>query len=72
MSQRPLDILNESLETPVIVRLKGGRDFRGELQGYDVHLNLVLDKAEELREGETVRKFGTIVVRGDNLVYISP
>jgi small nuclear ribonucleoprotein (snRNP)-like protein len=72
MSQRPLDILNESLETPVIVRLKGGRDFRGELQGYDVHLNLVLDKAEELKEGETVRKFGTIVVRGDNVVYISP
>jgi small nuclear ribonucleoprotein (snRNP)-like protein len=72
MSQRPLDILNESLETPVIVRLKGGRDFRGELQGYDVHLNLVLDKAEELKDGETVKKFGTIVVRGDNVVYISP
>jgi small nuclear ribonucleoprotein len=72
MSQRPLDILNESLETPVIVRLKGGRDFRGELQGYDVHLNLVLDKAEELKSGEAIKKFGTIVVRGDNVVYISP
>ena len=72
MSQRPLDILNESLETPVIVRLKGGRDFRGELQGYDVHLNLVLDKAEELKDGEAIKKFGTIVVRGANVVYISP
>jgi len=72
MSQRPLDILNESLDTPVIVRLKGGRDFRGELQGYDVHLNLVLDKAEELKDGEAIKKFGTIVVRGDNVVYISP
>jgi small nuclear ribonucleoprotein (snRNP)-like protein len=72
LSQRPLDILNESLETPVIVRLKGGRDFRGELQGYDVHLNLVLDKAEELKDGEAIKKFGTIVVRGDNVVYISP
>jgi small nuclear ribonucleoprotein len=72
MSQRPLDILNESLESAVIVRLKGGRDFRGELQGYDVHLNLVLDKAEELKDGEVIRKFGTIVVRGDNVVYISP
>jgi small nuclear ribonucleoprotein len=72
LSQRPLDILNESLETPVIVRLKGGRDFRGELQGYDVHLNLVLDKAEELKSGEVIKKFGTIVVRGDNVVYISP
>ncbi len=64
--------MNESLETPVIVRLKGGRDFRGELQGYDVHLNLVLDKAEELKDGEAIKKFGTIVVRGDNVVYISP
>ena len=72
MSQRPLDILNESLESAVIVRLKGGRDFRGELQGYDVHLNLVLDKAEELKDGEAIKKFGTIVVRGDNVVYISP
>jgi small nuclear ribonucleoprotein len=60
------------LETPVIVRLKGGRDFRGELQGYDVHLNLVLDRAEELKDGEAIKKFGTIVVRGDNVVYISP
>jgi len=72
MSQRPLDILNESLESAVIVRLNGGRDFRGELQGYDVHLNLVLDKAEELKDSEVIRKFGTIVVRGDNVVYISP
>ena len=72
MSQRPLDILNESLESAVIVRLKGGRDFRGELQGYDVHLNLVLDKAEELKDSEVIRKFGTIIVRGDNVVYISP
>ena len=72
MSQRPLDILNESLETPVIVRLKGGRDFRGELQGYDVHLNLVLDKAEELKDGAAIKKFGTNVVRGDNVVYNSP
>ena len=29
MSQRPLDILNESLNGPVIVKLKDGRAFRG-------------------------------------------
>ena len=52
MSQRPLDILNESLETPVIVRLEGGRDFRGELEGYDVHLNLVLTRR---KNSKTVR-----------------
>ncbi|MDI6639924.1 MAG: LSm family protein [Methanocellales archaeon] len=72
MGDRPLDILNESLNAPLIVRLKGGRELRGELQGYDIHMNLVLGKAEELKDGEVIRKLGTIVVRGDNVVYISP
>lgn len=72
MGNRPLDLLNEALNQPVIVRLKGQREFRGELTGYDVHMNLVLDDAEELRDGEVVRKLGTVVVRGDNVVYVSP
>ncbi len=72
MSQRPLDVLNESLKSAVIIRFKGGREFRGELQSYDMHMNVVLDNAEELKDGEVLRKLGTVVVRGDNIVYISP
>ena len=72
MGNRPLDILNDSLNTPVIVRLKGAREFRGELQGYDVHMNLVLDKAEEIKDGESIRKMDSVVIRGDNVVYVSP
>lgn len=71
MGNRPLDILNNALNTPVIVRLKGAREFRGNLQGYDVHMNLVLEEAEELKEGES-RKLGTVIIRGDNIVYVSP
>ncbi|WP_333787499.1 LSM domain-containing protein [Methanomethylovorans sp.] len=71
MGNRPLDILNNALNTPVIVRLKGAREFRGNLQGYDVHMNLVLEEAEELKEGEA-RKLGTVIIRGDNVVYVSP
>ncbi|MDW7731342.1 MAG: LSm family protein [Methanolobus sp.] len=72
MGNRPLDILNNALNTPVIVRLKGAREFRGKLQGYDVHMNLVLDEAEELKEGDIMRKLGSVVIRGDNIVYVSP
>ncbi|NOR48314.1 MAG: small nuclear ribonucleoprotein [Methanosarcinaceae archaeon] len=72
MGNRPLDILNDSLNTPVIVRLKGAREFRGELQGYDVHMNLVLNKAEEIKDGESIRKVDSVVIRGDNVVYVSP
>ncbi|MGB3907652.1 MAG: LSM domain-containing protein [Methanomethylovorans sp.] len=71
MGNRPLDVLNDALNTPVIVRLKGAREFRGNLQGYDVHMNLVLEEAEELKEGEA-RKLGTVIIRGDNVVYVSP
>ncbi len=72
MTKRPLDILDQVLNRqPVIVSLKGGREIRGVLQGYDVHMNLVLDKAEEV-EQDQVRNIGTLIVRGDNVIYISP
>jgi small nuclear ribonucleoprotein len=72
MANRPLDVLNKSLQTPVIVRLKGGREFRGILDGYDIHMNLVLHEAEEIQAGEIVRKLGSVVVRGDTVVFVSP
>jgi small nuclear ribonucleoprotein len=72
MTKRPLDILDQVLNRqPVIVSLKGGRELRGVLQGYDVHMNLVLDKAEEIEDGKS-RNVGTLIVRGDNVIYISP
>ncbi|MBE0520740.1 MAG: small nuclear ribonucleoprotein [Candidatus Methanoperedenaceae archaeon] len=71
MGNRPLDILNNTLNKSVLVRLKGAREFRGELQGYDMHMNLVLANAEEIKENET-KTLGTVVVRGDNIVFISP
>jgi len=73
MSQdRPLDILNASLNSSVIIKLKAGREFRGKLQGYDIHMNLVLDEVEEINESGVVRKLGNVVLRGDNVVFISP
>jgi len=72
MGNRPLDTLNGMLDTSVLVRLKGAREFRGTLQGYDIHMNLTLTNAEELADGEVVRRIGTVIVRGDNVVYVSP
>ncbi|MEA2035422.1 MAG: LSM domain-containing protein [Euryarchaeota archaeon] len=72
MTRRPLEILDKALnQKSVIVSLKGGREIRGILQGYDVHMNLVLENAEEEHEN-IVEKHGTLIVRGDNVIYISP
>ena len=72
MTNRPLDILNESLDTTVVARLKGGKEFRGELKGYDIHMNLVLENVYELQKEEIIKQYKVLVVRGDNIVYVSP
>jgi small nuclear ribonucleoprotein len=70
---KPLDILNKSLKSPVIVKIRGGREFRGVLDGYDLHMNLVLTDVEELDKDTSIKSLlGEILVRGDNVVYISP
>ncbi len=65
-------MLKQALDQRVIVALHGGREYRGLLEGYDPHLNLVLANAEELEEGRTVRHLSKAILRGDNVVYISP
>ncbi len=70
--QKPLNVLNKSLNKNVLVELKANREYRGILEGYDPHMNLVLKNAEELLNNESTRKFDITIVRGDNVVYISP
>ncbi|MCK4432843.1 MAG: small nuclear ribonucleoprotein [Methanomicrobia archaeon] len=72
MAEKPLDIIHKSIDGVVLIELKGGREFRGTLKGYDIHMNLVLKDAEELVNGEIVRNFGYVVIRGDSVVLISP
>ncbi len=71
--EKPLKILHASLNKRVMVELRSGRGYHGTLDGYDVpHMNLVLKNAEELVEGQTSTKHNTIIVRGDNIIYVSP
>jgi small nuclear ribonucleoprotein len=65
-------ILEESLGKIVLIRLRGGKSVRGNLQGFDQHLNLVLEKAEDVTNVEKVVNLGMIIVRGDNVIMISP
>jgi len=69
---KPLSVLGQSANKNVIVELKGKREYRGVLDGYDPHMNIVLKNAEEFYNGELVRKISLVIVRGDNVIYISP
>jgi small nuclear ribonucleoprotein len=69
---RPLDALNKARHKKVIVEIKGGRQYSGNLNAFDIHINVVLDNAEELEDGQVKRKLGTVFLRGDNIILVSP
>jgi len=66
-----LSLLRSSLNKQVLVKLKGGRELRGILKSFDQHLNLLLEEVEEVKEGRS-RRLGTVLIRGDNVILISP
>ena len=72
MSEMTTDILAQNLEKIVLVRLKSGKSLRGKLKGFDQHLNLVLDETEDTTNIEKIKKLDLIIVRGDNVILISP
>ena len=69
---KPLELLEQNLHKRVLVATRGGRSFRGVLDAYDQHLNLVLSAAEEVVQEVVTPRAGLTLVRGDSVVYISP
>jgi small nuclear ribonucleoprotein len=55
-----------------MVDVRGNRSYSGILDGYDVYMNLVIKSASETINGENKGVFDTILVRGDNVIYVSP
>ncbi|MEF8776365.1 MAG: LSM domain-containing protein [Haloarculaceae archaeon] len=58
---RPLDVLEEAVDSEVVVKLKDGGVHEGTLVGYDQHMNLVVEAGDN-----------TTIIRGDNVVSIQP
>jgi small nuclear ribonucleoprotein len=72
MTERPIDALDRAKGKKIMVKLKNGEEVTGILKALDLHLNLWLDETEVTKNGENKIKIGTILVRGDTIVYASP
>ncbi|MFW9848750.1 MAG: LSM domain-containing protein [Candidatus Thorarchaeota archaeon] len=76
-SGKPMELLQKSIGGHILVELKGKRKLKGKLRGYDQHLNLIIEDADEIyfdpeTEQELIESVQTIIVRGDNVVIVSP
>lgn len=69
---RPLDALNSARNKRVVIELKNGKQYVGKLKAFDIHVNIFLEDAEERADGEIKRKIGSIFIRGDTIIVISP
>ena len=70
--ERPLDVLNNAKSKEVLVQLKNNRQMVGTLLAFDIHINVVLDNAKEIVDGENKRNMGLTFLRGDTIIFISP
>ena len=71
-TDRPLDTLNKARGKRVILELKNQKQILGRLKAFDIHINVVLEEAEEHVNGELKRKLGLTFIRGDTIILISP
>jgi small nuclear ribonucleoprotein len=68
---RPFDMLNNSINKQVLIQLKDNIQIRGKLKAFDVHMNVVVEDAEEIVDGKTKTKYVETLLRGDNIVWIT-
>ncbi len=76
---RPIDYLHNSINKVILIKVKRNRLFRGVLGGFDEHLNLYLEGTSQIFEyqdedgniREEHENLGSIVVRGDNVIFVN-
>ncbi len=69
-TKRPLTILQKSTKKNIVVRLKNEVEYKGKMENVDSYMNLIMTDAEELSNGKPIGKFGRVIVRGNNVLFI--
>ena len=69
-TKRPLTTLQKSTKKNIVVRLKNEVEYKGKMENVDSYMNLIMTDAEVLSNGKPVGKFGRVIVRGNNVLFI--
>nr|UXY87575.1 small nuclear ribonucleoprotein E-like [Cryptomonas curvata] len=67
----PKNFLNSLLNKKILVRLKWGIEYKGNLVSYDNYFNIRIRNTEEWIEGKEIGKLGEIVIRCNNIQFVA-
>ena len=70
-SKKPLNALVKQLKNNVAITLKNHVVYKGKMTQCDGHMNILLEGATECREDQLIANYGSVLVRGNNILYIS-
>lgn len=69
-SKRPRNVMVRNINNNVTVKLKTGNRFKGRMVQCDDFMNIIMEGATEFFEDKQVASYGTIFIRGNNVIYI--
>jgi small nuclear ribonucleoprotein len=70
-SKKPLNVLIKQLNAYIAVTLKNGSEYKGKMIKCDGYMNILLEGATESRSDQLIANYGKVLVRGNNILYIS-
>ncbi|CAD8080997.1 unnamed protein product [Paramecium sonneborni] len=65
------DFFKQVFGRTVTVKLHNRTEYIGVLAALDGNMNIVLEQCEEYLESKLINKYGQILLRGNNVLYIS-
>ncbi len=70
-SKKPLNVLTKQLNSYVAIMLKNRVEYRGTMVRCDGYMNIILNGASEYVQSQLTANYGSILVRGNNILYIT-
>ena len=70
-SKKPLNVLVKQLNAHIGIMLKNRCEYRGKMIKCDGHMNMLLEGATEYRNGNLITNYGNVLLRGNNVLYIT-
>lgn len=70
-SKKPLNVLTRQMNGYIAIVLKNGIEYKGTMVHCDSYMNIILNGASEHHNDRLLAHYGQVLVRGNNILYIT-